>query len=127
MSTGSACSVSFATRAPGGCPRDRPPRSGDRGEAAPDVSPKRAAGAGEAMLVWLDGRGGTLAIDLVTDPRVAHVPLAPEDTGPVARVALGEGSWMARGPDEAATLIVRLRPAREAFALGDGEWRFALD
>lgn len=97
----------------------------------PAVPPAASAarGAGAASLLWLDASGRTIARGRAPDPRVAHVP-APGGRGAdlvaAGRVVLERGAWVARGPDAAATLLLRL-PARLDLALGSGEWRLPLE
>ena len=108
------------------------PVAPDPSRAAPrwkrEPSGESEARAGEATLRWLDAAGATLALEHVPDPRLVHVPLGaerPAGTPPIARAALREGSWMASGPDRAATLVLSL-PGRAAPPLAPGEWTFEL-
>ena len=79
---------------------------------------------GEIRLIWIDREGRVLANRRAPDPRIAH-PAAVAGEG-MRRVALERGAWLASGPDEAVTLLLRL-PARAALALPAAEWRFDLE
>lgn len=95
----------------------------------PPADPAAAARAGEAALFWLGADGRTLSLERVPDPRVGHAPAPGGNevtTSPGTPVALAEGGWLARGPDEATTLVVHL-PAVGAPALAAEEWRLTLD
>lgn len=79
---------------------------------------------GEIELVWIDRDERVLATRRAPDPRITHpVGRAGETT---RRVALARGAWLASGPDEAVTLLLRL-PARAALALPAAQWRFDLE
>lgn len=103
--------------------------SGPQPSAAPVVDLAAAARAGDAVLVWRAADGRTLSLERVPDPRVGHAP-APGGDGvtlsPGAPVALSEGGWLARGPDAATELVIRL-PVVGAPALAAEEWRLPLD
>ena len=96
---------------------------------APPADLAAAARAGDATLAWLGPDGRVLLLERAPDPRVGHAP-APAGNGvavsPGAPVALAEGGWLARGPEAATTLVLRL-PAVGAPALAAEEWRLALD
>jgi len=96
-------------------------------EAPADLA--AAALAGDAVLAWLAADGRVLALERAPDPRIGHAPAPGGDEvalSPGRPVALAEGGWLARGPDAATVLVLRL-PAVGAPALSAEQWRLELD
>ena len=109
--------------------RDADADAGLTSYVAPPADLAAAARAGDATLAWLGPDGRVLLLERAPDPRVGHAPAPGGDrvaVSPGAPVALAEGGWLARGPDAAATLVLRL-PAVGAPALAAEKWRLALD
>lgn len=87
--------------------------------------------SGRAALHWFDSSGRMLDVEHIADPRIAHFP-GPAAAGdelpsqPGGRVVLEAGALLVEGPDEAATLLVRL-PDVPVPLLAAESWRFDLN
>ena len=79
----------------------------------------------EISLRWLDSNGKLLATTRLIDPRVTHAPFESSSTE-FAWTVLGEGAYMASGPDSAVQLEIRL-PARSTPNVPAETWLLELN
>ena len=80
---------------------------------------------GEIELDWIGRDRRVIVTERAPDPRIAHSVVGAE-WGSARRVALSRGAWLARGPEPAVTLRIRL-PARPSLALAPEDWQFDLE
>ncbi len=78
--------------------------------SARNVSAQPATNS-EISMRWLDSNGNQLAETRLIDPRITHAPLEAGSTE-FAWVVLGEGAYLASGPNSAVQLEIIL-PARD--------------